>query len=69
MLDAPPRDDVVEVLAELLERARDGHIRSVAIAWEARGSGTGSAFALGDGDLAHLVCAQERLKLRLLDHG
>ena len=32
-----------------------------------RTSGTGTVYALGEGDVAHLVCALERLKLRLLD--
>ena len=67
MLDAPAMSDVVEILGEMLEKAKAGDLRSVAIAFESRECGTGSSFALGDGDTAHLVCAMERLKLRLLD--
>ncbi len=41
----------------------------VAIAAECAGQCTSTAYNMGDGDVAHLVLALERLKLRLLDDG
>jgi hypothetical protein len=63
--------DVIEILEELLDRAREGKIRAVAVAVHTRvdgtETGTGSAYSLGvDGDIAHLITGLERLKLRLL---
>lgn len=61
-----PQPEVVEMLADALKRAKAGEIRSVALAGESVGCGTWSQWATGDGDVAHLVCSIERLKLGLL---
>jgi len=59
--------DVVERLTEALEMAQAGKLVSVAIVGQRIGSATTTAYSFGTGDVAHLVCAIERLKLRLLD--
>lgn len=61
-----PCADVVEVAERMLEMAKAGEIRAIAIACEAPGACAVTAFAMGDGDVAHLVLSIERLKLRLL---
>lgn len=61
-----PHPDVVATCEELLERAKAGRIRSIAVVMEVQGRCTSTAYAMGDGDVAHLVCAIERVKLRLL---
>ena len=58
--------DVVDCLRHLLQKAERGDLRAVGVVAQARMSGTSTAYALGDGDMAHLVCAIERLKTRLL---
>lgn len=61
-----PDPNVVSLAEELLERARSGEIRSVALAMEGPGF-TSTAFELGrDGNRAHLNFALDGLKLRLL---
>jgi len=63
-----PQQDVIGLLRELLERAERGEVRAVAVAAHAGNEDTGTAFAMGDGNVAHLVCALERLKLGLLNY-
>lgn len=62
-----PQQDVIGLLRELLGRAERGEIRAVVVAAHAGNEDTGTAFALGDGNVAHLVCALERAKLSLLN--
>jgi hypothetical protein len=61
------QSDVTGLLRNMLQRAEAGQIRAVAVAAHSGRGDTGSAYALGDGDIAHLVCAIERVKLRLLE--
>ena len=61
--------DVTGVLRDALKRAEAGEVRAVAVATQMRNRYTASAYALGDGDIANLVCSLERLKLRLLADG
>jgi hypothetical protein len=61
-----PNEHIVALFEDLLQRAKDGRIRSVALAMGVVGNQTSSAFEIGDGDVAHLVCSIERVKLRLL---
>lgn len=61
-----PCADVVDVAERILEMAKAGKICAIAIAYEAPGACTGTAFAMGDGDVAHVLLPIERLKLRLL---
>ena len=62
-----PQQDVVGTLRDMLARAERGEVRAVAIASHTVPTSTSTTFALGDGNVAHLVCALERLKLRLLE--
>lgn len=65
-----PEPSVVNVLRDLLARAEAGDILAIAVATHLRENRTGSAWSLGkDGDVAHLVCAIERVKARLLQIG
>ncbi len=61
-----PCPDVVEVLEAALKRAQQGEIRSVAIAAECTGQCTSTVHAMGDGDVAHLTLALQRLIWRLI---
>lgn len=62
-----PQEGVIGALREALEMAERGEIRAIAIATHCDNRSTGTIYALGDGNIAHLVCALERLKLRLLE--
>ena len=62
-----PVPSVVEMFEELLEKAKEGRIRSAAVALGIKGRYTGTAHDCSDGNLADLIMAIERLKLRLLD--
>jgi len=67
-----PLPDVVRKLRDMADRAERGEVRSFALCGEGQGDGertTWSVYDLGDGDVAHLICSLERLKLRLLDEG
>lgn len=63
-----PVSETVAVLEDLLERARRGEIRGVAVAASCDQGCDASAYALGDGGIASLVLALRRLEVRLLDH-
>lgn len=62
-----PQDDVIAVLREVLARAERGEVRAVAIAVHQSPNETATIYAMGDGDMAHLNLAIDRIKLRLLD--
>lgn len=63
-----PVPSVVALLEDVLRRARAGEIRGVAIAATCDARCDGSAFDLGDGGVAGLNLAIDRLKGRLLAH-
>ena len=62
-----PQEGVICTLRDMLARAERGEVRAVAIAAHTVPTNTSTVYALGDGNIAHLVCALERLKLRLLE--
>jgi len=71
---APPARSIVQLAEDMLARAKRGEIIAIAVAAHVRvdgvDTGTSSAYSLGDnGDVAHLVCAIERVKLALLAAG
>jgi hypothetical protein len=59
---------VVEVLEDMLARAKAGEVRGVAIGTACDAKCDGSVYAIGDQTIATLVLAVERVKLRLLEH-
>lgn len=59
-------EDMVETLEHYLEKAKRGELVALSIAAQVDGSSTSTYFHLQGGSVAHLVCAIERLKLRLL---
>ncbi len=63
-----PSASVVELLEDLLERARSGHLRAIACATVNAGRGVGTAFAVEEHGLEEhaLVGGLERVKMRLL---
>lgn len=63
-----PVPAVVRVLEEALERARAGEIRGVGLVAHTRGRCDATVYTLGEGTIASLVLACERLKHRLLEH-
>ena len=66
--DAGPVSSVVNIIEDLLERARRGEIVGVAIAAVSYRRGSVTMYDLGAGDVAGLVCANRRLESRLLEH-
>lgn len=62
-----PREDVVEFLESLLELARSGHARGVAVAMTTASRGTASGYVVGDGNLADLHYSMSAAQVRLLD--
>lgn len=63
-----PRPEVVEMLEDLLARAKSGEIRGIAVAAGCDAGSDGSAFEVGDSSIASLYLGMERLKLRLLEY-
>ena len=61
--------EVVALLQDALQRARDGEIIGVGLALACTGRAESTAYALGEGGVAALVLATERLKMRLLREG
>ena len=58
---------IVDAFRRFLERAERGEVIAFAIATQGADAVTGSAYSLGQrGDVAHLCCALDRVKLRLL---
>jgi hypothetical protein len=68
-LEHDPVADVVTLLEDTLRRARDGEVIGVAIAMACAGRCDATAYAVGDGNIAALVLACARLKVRLLSVG
>ncbi len=64
-----PVPEVVALLEKLLQRALDGEIIGVGVVAACTGRAEASAYALGEGGIATLVLACERLKMRLLREG
>lgn len=67
-LDRSPVPSVVELLEDLLERARRGEVIGVAVAAACSERCDASTYAIGEGTVAQLVLSIERVKLRLLEH-
>lgn len=63
-----PAPGVVELLEDMLRRAKAGEIRGVAVGIASDTRCTASAFAVGDGTIADLYLGIERAKLALLEH-
>lgn len=61
-----PPSDVLELIADLLEAAKAGEVRALAIAYESTGQTTTTAYAVGDGDRAHLHFALSTVKARIM---
>ena len=59
--------EMVRMVEALLVRVKSGEVLSLAVAVQLTGGETGTVYSLAEGDVAHLVCAMERLKIRLLD--
>lgn len=59
---------VVDVLEDMLARAKAGEIIGVGIVAACRARCDATAYAIGEGDIARLVLANRRLERRLLDH-
>lgn len=64
-----PVPEVVELLEALLDRARSGEVRGLAVATACAPHAEATAYALGDGGVAALVLSVCRLHRRLLDVG
>lgn len=62
-----PVPDVVALLESMLDKARRGEIRGVAVAVSCDAKYTGSAYDLGDGTISDLYLAMGRMQRRLLD--
>lgn len=70
LVPGEPSAEIVSGLETLLARARRGEFLAVAFAGHVRPSDTATFYSLGGGgDVAHLVTAIERVKLRLLAAG
>lgn len=61
-----PQPDVTGMFRHMLKLAEAGKIRAAAVAVHADRVDTGSSYALGNGDIAHLVLACQRVIYRLL---
>lgn len=68
VLKSEPVPDVIEICEDLLERAKAGTMIAIAVAAQSASATTTTVYSIGDGDVAHLICAIERVKLRLLDY-
>lgn len=61
-----PVPDVIVLLEGMLAQAKLGDLRGVAVAAALTRGEEATAYAIGDGSVASLTLAMERLKLRLL---
>jgi len=61
--------EVVALLEDALQRAKEGEIIGAGLALACTGRAESTAYALGEGGVATLVLATERLKARLLREG
>ncbi len=66
VLTRGPNPQVIELLEDMLERAKSGQIRGIAIATVNRDDCTSTVFELGDGYLAPLTGSVSYLHKRLL---
>lgn len=64
-----PVPEVVALLEDMLRRAYDGEIIGIGIIAACTGHADATAYALGASDIATLVLACERVKMRLLREG
>ena len=64
-----PVEEVVALLREVLARAEAGEVIGVGVAMACAGRCDATAYAVGDGNIATLVLACERMKARLLSVG
>ena len=64
-----PVDEVVSLLRDVLARAEAGEIIGVGVAMACAGRCDATTYAVGDANIATLVLACERLKVRLLSVG
>jgi hypothetical protein len=64
-----PVEEVVVLLREVLARAETGEVIGVGVAMACAGRCDATAYAVGDGNIATLVLACERMKVRLLSVG
>lgn len=64
-----PVPEVVALLEDMLRRAHDGEIIGIGIIAACAGHADATAYALGESNVASLVLACERVKMRLLREG
>lgn len=64
-----PVPEVIALLEDMLRRAYDGEIIGLGVVAACTGRADASAYALGESDIATLVLACERVKMRLLREG
>ena len=69
LAESGPVEEVVALLREVLARAEAGEVIGVGVAMACAGRCDATAYAVGDGNIATLVLACARLKMRLLIHG
>lgn len=69
VLETTPVPEVVAILEDALHRARAGEVIGVGLVMACSGRCEATSYALGAGDVATLVLATERLKVRLLAIG
>jgi len=69
LAESGPVEEVVALLREVLARAEAGEVIGVGVAMACAGRCDATAYAVGDGNIATLVLACERLKARLLSVG
>jgi hypothetical protein len=65
-LELAPRADVIALLEDMLERAKSGQVRGIAISVSTKGDCWGSAYKLGDGGIAHVIAGLVEVQARLL---
>ena len=69
LAESGPVEEVVALLREVLTRAEAGEVIGVGVAMACAGRCDATAYAVGDGNIATLVLACERMKARLLSVG
>ena len=69
LAESGPVEEVVALLREVLARAEAGEVIGVGVAMACAGRCDATAYAVGDGNIATLVLACARLKVRLLSVG
>jgi hypothetical protein len=66
LAESGPVEEVVALLREVLARAEAGEVIGIGVAMACAGRCDATAYAVGDGNIATLVLACARLKVRLL---